>query len=106
MSKQTQKLFEHIKDGEPPKGAIETIQAVLPGLSLSKMFNDISEKAEQLWTQGRAEVAQALFTDGSAYVPYGPGQNPGDRDHDQPLHGLPEEAMKPPEQEQSAGRDM
>lgn len=107
MSRKTREFFEQVKDGEPPKGAIEAIkegiQAALSGLSLGKMFDDIVEKGGQMWTQGRAELAQALFTDGTAYVPYGPGQNPGDKDHDAPLHG-PANDTTP--QKEVDGREM
>ncbi|MCE9566239.1 MAG: hypothetical protein K8U57_29810 [Planctomycetes bacterium] len=58
-----------------------------------------------MWTQGRSELAQALFTDGTAYVPYGPGQNPGDKDHDHPLHG-PSKSADQPEIERDLGREM
>ena len=105
MSKQTQKLFEQIKDGEPPKGAFEAIkegiQAVAPGLSLSSILGDIGAELGRLGVQGQMEMASALFN-GSAFVPYGPGQyTPSEAEHGQPI-----EAMNPPEQEQSMGREM
>lgn len=101
MSKQTQKLFEQIKDGEPPMGAIGTIQAVLPGLSLGSILGDIGAELGRLGVQGQMEMASALFN-GSAFVPYGPGQyTPSEPDH-----GLPIETMIPPEVEQSMGREM
>lgn len=101
MSKQTQKLFEQIKDGEPPTGAIETIQKVLPGLSLGSILGDIGAELGRLGVQGQMEMASAIFN-GSAFVPYGPGQyTPSEPDH-----GLPTETMNPPEVEQSMGREM
>ena len=105
MSKQTQKLFEQIKEGEPPMGVIEAmkegIQAVAPGLSLSSILGDIGAELGRLGVQGQMEMASALFN-GSAFVPYGPGQyTPSEPDH-----GQPTEAMNPPEQEQSMGREM
>jgi hypothetical protein len=104
MSKATRKLFEQVKDGRPLDGAIEFIKEGLQeGMSLSKVFDDIVEKSGQMWTQGRAELAQALFTDGTAYVPYGPGQNPGDKDHDSPLHGPAADAAS---QKEVDGREM
>jgi hypothetical protein len=52
----------------------------------------------RLGVQGQMEAASALFN-GNAFVPYGPGQyTPSEPDH-----GLPIEAMKQPEVEQSRG---
>ncbi len=104
MSRKTREFFEQVKDGGPLNAAIEFIKEGLQeGMSLSKVFDDIVEKGGQMWTQGRAELAQALFTDGTAYVPYGPGQNPGDKDHDSPLHG-PANDTAP--QKEVDGREM
>ena len=97
------KQVQNSEEITPLQAIKEGVQAIAPGLSLSKLFSDVMEKGEQMWTQGRAEVAQALFTEGTAYVAYGPGQNPGDKDHDQPLHGL---AVKQPEIERDMGREM
>jgi hypothetical protein len=48
---------------------------LLPGLSLGKIMGDIGAEMGRLAVQGRAELAQALFSDTSnSYVPYGAGQ--------------------------------
>jgi len=81
----------------------EGVQAVAPGLSLSKILNDIGSELGRLGVQGQMEAASALFN-GSAFVPYGPGQYTPTPEKS-PAHGLPIEAMKQPEvkQEQSRG---
>lgn len=40
---------------------------------MSKFFDDIAAEGKRLGTQGQMELANALFN-GSAFVPYGPGQ--------------------------------
>jgi hypothetical protein len=76
----------------------EGIQAIAPGLSLSNILGDIGSEMSRLGVQGQMEMAAALFN-GNAFVPYGPGQyTPSEPDH-----GLPVEAMKQPEVEQSRG---
>jgi hypothetical protein len=90
---------------EPSMGAIEAvkegIQAVAPGLSLSKILGDIKVELGRLGVQGQMELASALFN-GNAFVPYGPGQYTPTPEQ-APDHGLPAEAMKPPEVEQNRG---
>ena len=99
MSKQTRKLFEVVKEGEPPMGAIEAmkegIQAVAPGLSLSKILGDIGQELKEQLAHGSHEMAAALFR-GDAFVMY-PRTNEGE----QPQHVSPEA-----QQEQSVERDM
>ncbi len=49
----------------------ETLNAIAPGL---KDFGpDVTAEMSRLGTQGQMEMANALFN-GSAFVPYGPGQ--------------------------------
>jgi hypothetical protein len=105
MSKETQRLSEILKPPEQSMGAVtakkEGIQAVLPGLSLSKVLSDVGTELKQQWAHGSHEMAAALFN-GSAFVMY-PRQE-GERED--PQHGLPAiEAVKQPEaqQEQSRG---
>lgn len=99
MSRQTRKLFEVVKAGEPPMGAIEAakegIQAVAPGLSLSQILGDIGQELKEQLAHGSHEMAAALFR-GDAFVMY-PRTNEGE----QPQHGLPEA-----QQEQSMEREM
>jgi hypothetical protein len=35
---------------------------------------DVGAEVGRLYTQGRAEIAQSLFSESNAYVPYGDGQ--------------------------------
>jgi hypothetical protein len=102
VSKKTREFFEQVRGGEPPKGAIEAIkegvQKVLPGLSLGKMLDDIGSELGRLGVQGQMEMASALFN-GSAFVPYGPGQyTPSEIDH-----GV---AHEDPPQKEPDGREM
>lgn len=55
---------------------------------MHKLFEEAGAELRRLGKQGAAELAHALFS-GSAYVPYGDGQN------------SPSSAMEKPEQEQS-----
>jgi hypothetical protein len=47
----------------------EGVQAVAPGLSLSKMFGDINAELKQQAAHGAHEMAAALFS-GSAFIMY------------------------------------
>ncbi len=106
MSKETQKLSEILK-GPEPMGMLEAVkdvvQAIAPGLTLSNILSDIGSELGRLGVQGQMETASALFN-GSAFVPYGPGQYTPDEKA--PDHGLPIEAMKQPEVEQSRGMEI
>ena len=97
--------FAEIMKPPEPMGAIEAvtqgIQAIAPGLSLSNILSDIGSELGRLGVQGQMEMASALFN-GNAFVPYGPGQYTPTPDQS-PDHGLPIEAMKQPEIEQSRG---
>jgi hypothetical protein len=64
----------------------ESATQALPGLSLSKMAEDIGAEAKRLGVQGQMEAASLLNT-GHAFVPYGPGQNATEA----------ERAIEPPE---------
>lgn len=103
MSRKTREFFEQVKDGEPPKGAIEAIkegiQAVAPGLSLSKMFDDIGSELSQLASHGRTEMAAALFN-GSPFVLYMKGQEATEQSPD---HGLANDTAP---QKEVDGREM
>jgi hypothetical protein len=72
-SKQTREFFEQLKAGEPQIGALgaarEGIQAVAPGLSLSKMLGDIGAELKQQASHGALEMASAIFR-GDPYVMY------------------------------------
>lgn len=49
---------------------------------LKRMGRELWDEGVRLTIQGRAEVAQALFSESNSYVPYGRGQsNEKDVDH-------------------------
>ena len=50
----------------------EAITAIAPGLENFRA--EVGAELSRLGTQGAAELAQALFSDSNAYVPYGRGQ--------------------------------
>lgn len=104
MSKEA---FKQIMEGQSmgaTEAAREGIQAVAPGLSLSKILNDIGSEMKQQAAQGAHELAAALFRGSDGFVMY---QRTKDGKDDQ-QHGLPIEAMKQPDvrKEQSMGREM
>jgi len=111
MSKQTRELFERLKEDPKTMGAIEAavegikeaVQAIAPGLTLNNILHDVGAEMKRLGVQGQMEVSAALFN-GSAFVPYGPGQWKGPGREGSPEHGLPDEAQHQPEREQ--GREM
>ncbi len=93
MSKEA---FKEMMKPEQSIGALEAvkegIQAVAPGLSLSKILGDIGAELKEQAAHGAHEMAAALFN-GSAFVMY-----PHQGRHEEPQHGLPEQ-----QQEQSRG---
>ncbi len=99
MSKAT---LQEILGGES-KGALsaamEGIRAVAPGLSLSNILSDIGSEIQQIGAHGAHEMAAALFS-GSGFVMY---PRDGGQQAEDPQHGLPIEAMKPPEIQQERG---
>jgi len=109
MANEKQQLSEMLKQTSQPEqsmglieAAKEGIQAIAPGLSLSNILSDIGSELGRLGVQGQMEMASALFSNGNAFVPYGPGSYAPTPEH-APDHGLPIEAMKQPEVEQSHG---
>ena len=83
------------------KNVGETIQAVAPGLSLSKMFSDISADGKRMVELGASEVVNGL-NHGHGFVLYGPNQRPGAGDKEIQPPDAP--AIESPEQ--SHGRSM
>jgi hypothetical protein len=65
MSEIAKQLFESLKSVK------ETVQAVAPGLN--DLVPEAKAEMSRMATQGSMELASALFN-GSAFVPYGPGQ--------------------------------
>jgi len=96
MSKQLHEVFKDVRSGDQQIGALEAvkegIQAVAPGLSLSKIFSDVGKELTEQVAHGRHEVGSLLYT-GNAYVQYARKDS-----KDEPEHGLPEQ-----QQEQSRG---
>jgi len=70
----------------PIEAMKEGIQAIAPGLSLSKILSDVGKELTEQAKHGGHEVAAALFN-GSAFVMY-PRTKDG---KDEPQHGLPEQ---------------
>ena len=50
---------------------------------LNDILNDVGAEMGRLGTQGAAELAAALFNGSNAFVQYGPGQNPVQREPEQ-----------------------
>jgi hypothetical protein len=66
---------------------------------------EIGVEMKRLGVQGTMELASALFN-GSAFVPYGPGQYTPKQEHDVGIEGHEKEIQKEaPEQEQQMQRD-
>lgn len=99
MSKDTRKFFEQAKQPSmgPGEAAMEGIKAVAPGLSWENIKNDIGSELKHLGQQGAHELAAAIFN-GNAFVMY-PRQG-----HDDPQHGLSNEAHQ--EVEHDRGMSM
>lgn len=97
MSKEMREFLEQAKAGDRAMGPIEAmregIQAIAPGLSLSKILGDIGSELKQQAAHGAHEMAAALFN-GNPFVMY-PRQQGRD---DAPNHAQPEA-----QQEQSRG---
>jgi hypothetical protein len=93
MSERSREFFEAIKDGKSgqdakPMGLIEAVKeamvAIAPGLK--DLVPEAKAELGRLGTQGQMELANCLFN-GSAFVPYGPGQYTPSPEHDAGVHG-------------------
>lgn len=62
MAKQSEQATEG-------KGAMEAIQSAMPGLSLSKILNDVGREIKDQVSHGSHEMASVLFR-GDAFVMY------------------------------------
>ena len=92
MSKASRESSAPVKEPEsksmgPVEASVEGIKAIMPGLSLSKILSEVGEELKHQVSQGSHEIAAALFN-GGAFVMY-PRQG-----HDDPQHGLTNEAQK------------
>src|SRR5271165_1648623 len=98
MSRQSREFIEQIKDVEKSMGPIEAmkerVQAIAPGLSLSKILGDIGAELKDQAAHGAHELAAALFR-GDAFVMY-----PRTNQADGPDHGLPDMQHGLPEMQQ------
>ena len=65
---------------EENAGVMESVKEALPGLSLGKILSEVGGELGRMGVQGQAEMAAALFSESNAYVPYGRGQNPAEKD--------------------------
>ena len=81
----------------PLQAVTEGIQAIAPGLSLSKIFSDVKNELVHQASFGAHETAAALFN-GSAFVMYGHGGKDVDQGQDQ--------VNQEPERQQDVGREM
>ena len=99
MSKATKAFFEQLKAGEPKISMMEAVkdgvQAVAPGLSLSKILSDVGSEMSQLFDHGRTELAAALFS-GHAHVMYMKGQEQVEQPQ---LQGVTEKQHESPSHE-------
>ena len=66
---------------------------------LTDILNDVGAEMGRLGTQGAAELAAALFNGSNAFVQYGPGQNPVQREPEQ-------EVQQPAIEEQNQGMGL
>jgi hypothetical protein len=55
-------------------GITKGVLIVAPGINPARAGREIGAEVNRLATHGRAELAQALFSQSNAYVPYGAGQ--------------------------------
>ena len=80
----------------PLQAVTEGVQAIAPGLSLSKIFSDVKNELVHQASFGAHETAAALFN-GSAFVMYGHGDKEDQgKDH----------VNQEPERQQDVGREM
>lgn len=102
MSKRSRELFEQAKTADKAMGPIEAIregvQAVAPGLSLSKILHDIGKELKEQTAHGSHELASALFR-GDAFVMY-----PRTNQDKGAEHGLPQETQQ--QEQDRGGREM
>ena len=84
-------------------GVMASLKEALPGLSLGKILSEVGGELGRMGVQGQAEMAAALFSESNAYVPYGRGQNPAEKDGVEVQKAEPQ--PEPPQQE-AGGREM
>jgi hypothetical protein len=74
----------------------EALKEVLTdmGKDLSQVGKEMGAELQRLGTQGRSEVAQALFHEAESYVPYGEGQRQPEAQQEQAVEKQPEVEME------------
>jgi hypothetical protein len=95
MSKEA---FKELMKQEQSQGAKEGIQAVAPGLSLSKILSDVGQELKEQAKMGAHELATALLRGSDGYVMY-----------QRSSEGRKNEGQQLPEQQQEqsrGGREM
>jgi hypothetical protein len=97
VSKQLREVFKDINAGDQQIGALEAvregIQAIAPGLSLSKIFSDIGQELKEQAKHGAHELATALLRGTDGYVMY-----------QRSSEGRKNEGQQLPEQQQEQSR--
>ena len=97
MSKQLREVFKDVRSGDQQIGALEAvkegIQAVAPGLSLSKIFSDVGQELKEQAKHGAHELATALLRGTDGYVMY-----------QRSSEGQKNEGQQLPEQQQEQSR--
>lgn len=74
----------------------------LMGVAKRAAMGIVDGFAEKIIPQGAAEIAQAIFSDSNAYVPYGSAQSPPK----EPEHGVHGPHAKEAKQEQAKGKEI
>jgi len=82
MSDTAKQLLESLRSVK------DAAQQIAPGLK--DLIPDIKAEFSRMGTQGSMELASALFN-GSAFVPYGPGQYTPSPEHESPAQELGQE---------------
>lgn len=78
------------------EGVKEGVKGMASGLG--SILSAVGPEVARLGVQGQAELASALFSESNAYVPYGKGQNPIEKDA--------VEVKKEEPQQERGGREM
>lgn len=85
-------------DGDFIQVMKDAISAIAPGLA--DIGQEVGAEMSRLRTQGAAELASALFSDGNAYVAYGDGQSIPEADKGTQAQEV--QTVQPPVQEVQA----
>src|SRR4051794_16537475 len=81
--------MEKHENAAPMQESMGAMQAAAEGLKefgkgmaggLGAILDAVGPELGRMGVQGQAELAAALFSESNAYVPYGRGQNPAEKD--------------------------